>query len=107
MVSVFPTTSSIDMRVLQESDPVLKQVLGFWGKRVPTTPGERRPMPMKVQLVLRQWDRLLEQEGLLCRRIWRPEGGEEIFQLLLPAAVQKDIHTVAPRPWPPGRGEDH
>lgn len=93
VVSVLPALSSGEIRALQESDPVLKEVLGFWRKRVQPTPGERRRLPTKVQIVLRQWDRLQEQEGVLQRRVCRPEGGEEILQLLLPEVLRKDVLT--------------
>lgn len=93
MVSVLPALSSVDMQALQESDPVLKEVLGFWKRRAQPTLGERQQMSSKARLVLRQWDRLQEQGGVLHRRVCRPEGGEEILQLLLPAALQKDVLT--------------
>ncbi|KAI4893876.1 hypothetical protein NFI96_029754, partial [Prochilodus magdalenae] len=41
MVAVLPGNSSLDIRSLQESDPLLKEVLVFWRKQVWPSPAER------------------------------------------------------------------
>lgn len=35
-----------------------------------------------VRELVRQWNRVVEKDGLLYRRILRPDGGEEVYQLL-------------------------
>lgn len=93
MVSALPFYTPSDLRALQEADPVLKDVLGFWREGVEPTPERKSRVPPKVRLVLRQWDRLAEREGVLYRRVFRPDGGEENLQLLLPAVLQTEVLT--------------
>ncbi len=44
-------------------------------------------------MLLRQWDRFLERNGVLYHRVYSPNGGEEVLQLLLPAALKVDVLT--------------
>ena len=91
MVSVLPGNSSLDIRSLQESDPLLKEVLVFWRKQVRPSPAERRQVSRPAMALLRQWDRLVEKEGVLHRRVFRSDGGEEYFQVILPTVLKKEI----------------
>lgn len=43
-----------------------------------------------VELV-RQWDRILERDGVLHRRVFRSNGGEEVVQLLLPSVLKEEV----------------
>ncbi len=54
---------------------------------------ERRLLPKPVILLLRQWDRLVEQEGLLYRRAFRSDGGEMVLQVIVPVALQPEVLT--------------
>ncbi|KAK9528456.1 hypothetical protein VZT92_012615 [Zoarces viviparus] len=38
-------------------------------------------------------DRLVDQNGVLCRRIFRPDGAVATFQLLLPAVLKNEVLT--------------
>ncbi|KAL7825810.1 hypothetical protein SRHO_G00335480 [Serrasalmus rhombeus] len=93
LVSVFPGSSPSDLCQLQGADPVLRDLWHFWKEQRQPTPEERRQLSRPVLALLRQWDRLVEQDGVLFRRVFRPEGGEENLQLLLPAALKGDILT--------------
>lgn len=45
--------------------------------------------------LLRQWDRLVEEDGVLFRRVFRSDGGEEFLQLVLPAVLkQETLHQL-------------
>ncbi|RXN26456.1 Transposon Ty3-I Gag-Pol poly [Labeo rohita] len=46
----------------------------------------------QVELVA-QWDRLVETDGVRYRRVFRPDGGEEVFQVLLPAVMKHEVLT--------------
>lgn len=46
-----------------------------------------------ARILLAQWDRLVDKEGVLHRRIFRPDGGEEILQLVLPSVLKSDVLT--------------
>lgn len=41
-------------------------------------------------MLLRQWDRLVERDGVLFCQIFRPDGGEGFFQLILPAVLKQE-----------------
>ncbi|KAL7831611.1 hypothetical protein AOLI_G00291590 [Acnodon oligacanthus] len=43
--------------------------------------------------LLRQWDRLVERDGVLFRRVFCPKGGEESLQLILPAVLKRESLT--------------
>ncbi|KAL7883342.1 hypothetical protein SRHO_G00010000 [Serrasalmus rhombeus] len=51
----------------------------------------REGLPVRTQGFLRQWDRLVLDKGLLYRKILKPEGGEEVLQLLLPESLQEEV----------------
>lgn len=44
-----------------------------------------------VLALLRHWDCLVERNGVLHRQTLRPNGGEEVFQVVLPASLKRDI----------------
>lgn len=93
VVSVFSSHSPSDIRALQEADPLLSDILVYWRRQVHPTPEEKRQLPKLALALLKQWDRLLEKEGVLYRRVHRPDGGEEILQLVLPSVLKQAILT--------------
>ncbi|XP_053285372.1 uncharacterized protein LOC128446371 [Pleuronectes platessa] len=90
LVSVLPSHSAPDLRSLQEDDPFLKSVFVFWRRKAPPTSAERQHLPKPVMAILRQWDRLVEKDGVLLRRVFRSDGGEEALQLILPAVLKQE-----------------
>ncbi|KAI3376863.1 hypothetical protein L3Q82_000112 [Scortum barcoo] len=90
LVSVLPAHSASDLCSLQRDDPFLKKVLVFWQRNAPPTSGERQQLSKPVMALLRQWDRLVEKDGVLFRQVFRSDGGEESLQLLLPVALKQD-----------------
>lgn len=94
MVSVFLGQSPLNLCSLQEADSLLRDhFLPFWRRRVKPTRVERQRLPTLALTLLKQWDRLVEQEGVLYRRAFRSDGGEEYFQLVLPAALKGETLT--------------
>ncbi|KAL0198302.1 hypothetical protein M9458_006842, partial [Cirrhinus mrigala] len=91
VLKVFPSHSAADLRALQESDPEIGRVLCFWRRKSFPCGDERRSLSKGSLTVLHQWDRLVECEGVLYRRIFRPDGREEIFQVLLPSVLREEI----------------
>lgn len=77
VVSVLPQQYPSDLRSLQEADPLLRDALVFWRQKARPTPTERQQVPTQVLALLRQWDRLMEREGVLYRQVFCPDGGEE------------------------------
>lgn len=90
VVSVLPSHSVADLRSLQEVDPLLKEVLVFWQRQSPPTSVERQQLPKSALALLRQWGRLVEKDGVLFRKVFRSDGGEEFLQLILPAALKQE-----------------
>ena len=80
---------------MQEDDPLLKEVLFFWDRGSCPTPVERRQLSQPAIVLLRQWDRLVKEDGMLFHRVFRPGGGEEFLQLVLPAVLkQETLHQL-------------
>ncbi|TWW54009.1 Retrovirus-related Pol polyprotein from transposon opus [Takifugu flavidus] len=95
LISILPSHSPFDLRLMQEADPLLKEVLVFWRHGSLPTSAERRQLPQPAIVLLRQWDRLVEKNRVLFRRVFRSDGGEEQLQLLLPAVLKGDtLHQL-------------
>ncbi|RXN38385.1 Transposon Ty3-I Gag-Pol poly [Labeo rohita] len=90
-IQAWPSRSVSDIVALQMGDPVVGEVRKFWQQRQCPEPPVWRQLPKPVVMLLRQWDRLTEQEGLLYRKIFRPDGGEAMLQLLLPIALHMEV----------------
>ncbi|GAA6083783.1 uncharacterized protein LOC122335106, partial [Tachysurus ichikawai] len=76
----------------EEADPVIGQVIKFWER------GQQRPgseecwqLNKPVLTLLQQWNRLKAKEGVLHQRIFRPDGGEECYQLVLPDVLREEV----------------
>ncbi len=89
-----PNRSVGDIGALQRADVVFGEVLGFWERRTFPNSEERRQFSKSALVLLRQWDRLDEQDGVVYRRFFRPDGGGEVFQILLPQALRKEVLTM-------------
>lgn len=65
----------------------------FWTQKRRPNHEERKRLSQPVLALLRQWDRLVERNGTLYRQVFRPDGAEAVFQLLLPAALKEEVLT--------------
>uniref|UniRef100_A0A8C2HMT4 Gypsy retrotransposon integrase-like protein 1 n=1 Tax=Cyprinus carpio TaxID=7962 RepID=A0A8C2HMT4_CYPCA len=92
-VSALPGYSALDLRSMQEADPVISQVIKFWERGQRPGSAERRQLDKPVLSLLQQWNRLETREGVLYRRIFRPGGGEECYQLVLPDVLRDEVLT--------------
>lgn len=90
-ISVLPTYSTDHLATLQQQDPVIGAFLQFWHRKTVPDGIERRGLPKPVQELLRQWDRLIDLEGLLYRRVLRSDGGEQQYQLVVPEALREEV----------------
>lgn len=94
MVSAFQGHSPSDLSSLQEGDVLMGETfLHFWRRQTKPTKEERRQVPALVLTLLKEWDWLVEREGVLYRRIFHPDSGEECLQLVLPAVLKEDVLT--------------
>ncbi|XDV48223.1 hypothetical protein PO909_017673 [Leuciscus waleckii] len=91
-IESFPCPTS-DMCMQQKADSVIRELLVFWRRKSPPSSEERKKLSRSAVVLLRQWDRLVEKEGVLYRRVFRPDGGEAVLQVLLPAAMKSEVLT--------------
>lgn len=92
-ISVFPCPATQNLRVLQAADPDISAVAQFWGQDRHPSPKEWQGLSAMSLSLLRQWNHLVEEDGILYRRTFRPDGGEEVLQLVLPAALRPEVMT--------------
>ncbi|KAL1281970.1 hypothetical protein QQF64_000773 [Cirrhinus molitorella] len=90
-VSVLSGYSAFDLCSMQEADPSIGLVIKFWGRGQRPGPEERRQLTKPVLTLLQQWNRLELREGVLYRKIFRPDGGEEGYQLVLPEVLKEEV----------------
>lgn len=90
-ISAFPVCSQSGLASQQSADSVIEAFLEFWQQGRRPTQAKRANLPRPVLDLLRQWDRVVQKEGVLYHQIWRPDGGEEEHQLLLPACLKKEV----------------
>uniref|UniRef100_A0A8C6UTV1 Gypsy retrotransposon integrase-like protein 1 n=1 Tax=Neogobius melanostomus TaxID=47308 RepID=A0A8C6UTV1_9GOBI len=95
LVSALPGHSVSDLRSLQENDPLLTEVLVFLRQKTQPSVSDRRSLSKRALALLRQRKRFVEHDGVLFRRAYRSDGGEEILQLLLPASLREEtLHLL-------------
>ena len=89
-IGALPSRTTAELVTLQRADPVLKAFLSFWRMGRPPNKEQRAQLPEDVRLLLRQWDRILEKDGLLYRQINAPQGGL-LTQFLLPTCLHQEL----------------
>lgn len=83
----FPLYSAQSLARLQQADPEITSFLRYWGRAEKPSHEERlKESPGTLEL-LRQWERIVEDEGVLYRRREKPGEGPQ-KQLILPRALQ-------------------
>lgn len=79
------------MTLLQVADPVIGPFLGFWKRQKGPNREERETASPQLLELCRQWNKLLEKDDTLYRRIMPQDGGKEIHQLVLPEVLREDV----------------
>lgn len=92
-VMVLPQKTSSDICALQHADPVIQEVRRYWDQGRRPSYEERQQLSSPGLILLRQWSRFVERDGILYRQIFRPDGAEPMFQLLLPAVLIREVLT--------------
>ena len=85
-----PGYSKAELQRFQEADSVLGVLKGFWNKQRKPTYQEKRDLTKPVHLLLKQWSRLQERDGLLYRVIEDTHTGT-CHQLLLPDCLKEQV----------------
>ena len=92
-IAVLPQQTPSELHTAQQADPTIRELLQFWANRQRPSREERVQLSPSTLTLLRQWDRLVERDGILYRRVFRPDGAEAVFQLLLPSALMATVLT--------------
>lgn len=74
-----------------EDDPAISAFLEFWQQQRVPSRAEKERLGAGGRGLVKQWDRIVQKEGLLYWSSWRPDGGEEVFQFLLPESLKSDV----------------
>ncbi|XP_076848812.1 uncharacterized protein LOC143496528 [Brachyhypopomus gauderio] len=90
-MAAFPSREPGELKCLQEADPSIHSFNSFWQGGRPPSRDEREDLSARTQGFLRQWDRIVLRNGLLYRKILKPDGGEEVLQFLLPECLQEEV----------------
>ncbi len=90
-ISVLPVYSVNDLAGLQQDDPVISAFIQFWQHQRRPDHVERQGLSKSVLELVRQWDRLVERDKVLYHRTFRPDGGEELLQIVLPESLQEEV----------------
>lgn len=91
VITALPSYTTAELSSLQQADPVINEILPFWKRKVFPRAEERKRLSRLGLILLRQWDRFIEREGVLYRRVFRSDGGEERFQLILPTTLKSEV----------------
>lgn len=92
-MTALPGHSLSDLQTLQAGDPVIQEVLEYWRQGTRPGPLERKRLSAPALTLLGQWNRLVAREGVLYRKVFRPDGAEEFLQLVLPAGLRENVLT--------------
>lgn len=93
-INVVPSHTLGEIQAFQQADPAIQEAMFFWRQKQRPNFEEWKLLLPSVLVLLRQWDRLVEREGLLYRKVFHPDGAEAVFQLLLPGALIKEVLTM-------------
>lgn len=89
-VSTFPQYSTGELAELQKADAVIDRFLHYWNQKVKPTASQRRNEYGHVLLLVKQWDRLVLDDGVLYRCVCDPLQGE-LRQMVLPAVLKEKV----------------
>lgn len=71
-IAALPQHTPSELRLSQQADPVIQELLPFWRKEQCPSQEERAQLSPSTLALLQQWDCLLERDGVLYRRVFRP-----------------------------------
>ena len=88
-----PQHTPSGLSTLQRIDPVIREILVFWEQKRRPNQEERKRLTQPALALLRQWDRLVERDGVLYRQVFRSDGAEAVLQVLLPVYLKEEVLT--------------
>ena len=88
----FPTHTKEELINMQKADPTIKEFLNIWERNMKPSFAERKQLSHQYVTLVRQWDRITREHGLMYIIVQDPKLGE-LKQLLLPATLKEKIIT--------------
>ncbi|KAK3700941.1 hypothetical protein QZH41_005652 [Actinostola sp. cb2023] len=88
--TAFPSHSKAELTEMQNSDATISQFLKYWKEGRKPNFRERRYMPSKSISMLRQWDRMQLEAGVLYRVVQDPNHGQ-LRQLVVPTVLRDNV----------------
>ena len=90
----FPAYTKEELVKFQQTDPSISAFLNFWNQNRKPFTDERKQLPSGTQSLLKQWNRLSKENGLLYRHITDPDQ-QKVRQLVLPEVLkEKVLHSL-------------
>lgn len=71
-IVALPQHTSPEICALQQADPIIHPLLVFWRRKQRPSSEERAQLSRPALALLQQWDRLVEKDGILYRRVFWP-----------------------------------
>ena len=81
-IVALPQHTTPEICTLQQADPVILELMPFFERKQRPSHEERAQLSQSALILLRQWDRLVERDGVLYRQVFCSDGAEPTFQLL-------------------------
>ncbi len=79
------------MQALAAADPHIAAFLPFWRRGVASNCYERAKKPREVLELVHQWKCVRQRDGFLYREVFLTPGKVQVFQVLLPEALRKEV----------------
>lgn len=92
-IVALPQHTTPEICALQQADSVILELLKFWKKKHRPSHEEQAQLSRSALILLHQWDRLVEWDGVLHCQVFRSDGAEPALQLLLPDALTSEVLT--------------
>ena len=90
MTDTFPGYTKAELHHLQQQDPTIKCFRTYFDRGRKPSKNERKEEDARGLVLLQQWDRVQDREGLLYRMVQDPKLGP-LRQVLLPSALNKKV----------------
>lgn len=82
-----------EIRQCQESDPVISKIMPYLSQKKRPSRRERVGMDFRALVLLKQWDRLKIQDGVIYRGSRDPLSKHKRFQLVIPSSLKSKVLT--------------
>ena len=86
----FPLYSRAELQSMQQQDPIIKRFLTYWDADKKPDAKDRRTERKETVSLLKQWDKLHREEGILWRVVTDPVQGR-MKQLVLPSTLKERV----------------